>query len=379
MNKKGSSSTSQQDIAKKAQEAADTAAKKVQEAADTANEGLFVAIGIDKIAYTNTKLQQNGWVKTGNSKYNWLTKLQNGTILKIDDNGKTFTSPTFTDTGPWAERDVKEAIEKAEKNNQHVLILSAGMAQRSFSIPEITELYLAYDTGDNGATIQKMSRTLTPHKEGKIGRIISLSFDPNRDDKFDAMVIETAQNYKKNHNIKDLKQAMRDVLRTIDIFKCQSEGSVKIEVDEYLEAALARKSIDRVIGKIAPITTLTADEVRALASGNVDVFRSARQTAAARGKTHLNVVKQNKGANRIDANETDLKKAREMIVTISQNIDIIRYYGGSTIDEAFELMDADGSDIQDEVTDQFGVDYNLVKELVLSNFINRDLLDLKFS
>ena len=278
-----------------------------------------------------------------------------------------------------AERDVKEAIEKAEKNNQHVLILSAGMAQRSFSIPEITELYLAYDTGDNGATIQKMSRTLTPHKEGKIGRIISLSFDPNRDDKFDAMVIETAQNYKKNHNIKDLKQAMRDVLRTIDIFKCQSEGSVKIEVDEYLEAALARKSIDRVIGKIAPITTLTADEVRALASGNVDVFRSARQTAAARGKTHLNVVKQNKGANRIDANETDLKKAREMIVTISQNIDIIRYYGGSTIDEAFELMDADGSDIQDEVTDQFGVDYNLVKELVLSNFINRDLLDLKFS
>jgi hypothetical protein len=278
-----------------------------------------------------------------------------------------------------AERDVKEAIEKAEKNNQHVLILSAGMAQRSFSIPQITELYLAYDTGDNGATIQKMSRTLTPHKAGKVGRIVSLSFDPNRDDKFDAMVIETAQNYKKNHNIADLKQAMRDVLRTIDIFKCQQDGSVKIEVDEYLEEALARKSIDRVIGKIAPINNLTAEEVRALASGKVDVFRSARQTAASKGKTHLNVVKKNKGANRIDANENDLKKAREMIVTISQNIDIIRYYGGSTIEEAFALMDEDGVSIQDDVTEQFGVDYNLVKELVLTNFINRDLLDLKFS
>lgn len=278
-----------------------------------------------------------------------------------------------------AERDVKEAIERAEKNNQHVLILSAGMAQRSFSIPQITELYLAYDTGDNGATIQKMSRTLTPYNAGKVGRVVSLSFDPNRDDKFDAMVIETAQNYKRNHNIKDLKQAMRDVLRTIDIFKCQAEGSVKIEVDDYLEEALARKSIDRVIGKIAPINNLTADEVRALASGNVDVFRSARQTAAARGKTHLNVVKKNKGANRVDANETDLKKAREMIVTISQNIDIIRYYGGTNIEEAFALMDADGADIQNDVTNQFGVDYLLVKELVLTNFINRDLLDLKFS
>ena len=278
-----------------------------------------------------------------------------------------------------AEKSVKEEIEKAEKTGQHVLILSAGMAQRSFSIPQITELYLAYDTGDNGATIQKMSRTLTPHKVGKIGRVVSLSFDPNRDDKFDAMMIETAQNYKKNHGIKDLKQALRDVLRTVDIFKCQQDGAVKIEIDEYLEQALARKSIDRVIGKIAPINELTAEEVCALAGGNVDVFRTARKEAAARGKTRLNVVKKKSGANKTDASDKELKLAREMIVTISQNIDIIRYYGGSTIEEAFAIMDKEGSSIQNDVTEQFGVDYDLVKELVLTNFINRDLLDLKFA
>lgn len=282
-------------------------------------------------------------------------------------------------TNATAEREVKEAIEKAERNNQHVLILSAGMAQRSFSIPQITELYLAYDTGDNGATIQKMSRTLTPHKAGKVGRVVSLSFDPNRDDKFDAMMVETAQNYKKNHGIKDLKQALRDVLRTVDIFKCQQEGAVKIEVDEYLEQALARKSIDRVIGKIAPINELSADEIRALSSGNVDVFRAAQQAAAARGKTRLNIVKKKSGAGKTDASEKELKLAREMIVTISQNIDIIRYYGGGTIEEAFAIMDSEGSSIQNDVTKQFGVDYNLIKELVLTNFINRDLLDLKFS
>jgi hypothetical protein len=278
-----------------------------------------------------------------------------------------------------AEREVREAIELAEKTSQHVLILSAGMAQRSFSVPQITELYLAYDTGDNGATIQKMSRTLTPHKAGKVGRVVSLSFDPNRDDKFDAMMIETAQNYKKNHGIKDLKQALRDVLRTVDIFRCQPNGAVKIEVDEYLEQALSRKSIDRVIGKIAPINELSAAEVTALASGNVDVFRSARKEAAARGKTRLNVVKKKSGANKTDASDKELKLAREMIVTISQNIDIIKFYGGSTIEEAFAIMDAEGASIQDDVTEQFGVPYNMVKELVLTNFINRDLLDLKFS
>ena len=282
-------------------------------------------------------------------------------------------------TNATAEREVRDAIETAEKNNQHVLILSAGMAQRSFSIPQITELYLAYDTGDNGATIQKISRTLTPHKAGKVGRVVSLSFDPNRDDKFDAMMIETAKNYKKNHGIQDLKQALRDVLRTVDIFKCQPNGAVKIEIDEYLDQVLSRKSIDRVIGKIAPINELTAAEVSALASGNVDVFRASRKAAAARGKTQLNVIKKKSGANKTDASDKELARAREMIVTISQNIDIIRYYGGSTIEEAFQLMDKDGKSIQDDVTEQFGVDYNLIKELVLTNFINRDLLDLKFS
>ena len=282
-------------------------------------------------------------------------------------------------TNATAEREVRDAIERAEKNSQHVLILSAGMAQRSFSIPQITELYLAYDTGDNGATIQKMSRTLTPNKVGKIGRVISLSFDPNRDDKFDAMMIETAQNYKRNHNIPDLKQALRDVLRTVDIFRCQQDGAVKVEIDKYLEEAIARKSIDRVIGKVAPINDLSREEITALASGNVDVFRAAREQAAARGKTRLNAVKKNKGKDRTDASEKELARAREMIVTIAQNIDIIRYYGGSTIEEAFKIMDLEGYDIQNDVTDQFGVDYKLIKELVLTNFINRDLLDLKFA
>lgn len=278
-----------------------------------------------------------------------------------------------------AEREVKDAIEVAEKNNQHVLILSAGMAQRSFSIPQITELYLAYDTGDNGATIQKMSRTLTPHKAGKKGRVISLSFDPNRDDKFDSIMLETAQNYKTNHNIPCLKQALQDVLRTVDIFKCQPNGAVKVEIDEYLEEALSRKSIDRVIGKIAPINDLTKEEVAALASGNVEVFRAARKAAAAKGKTRLNLVKKSKGADRTEASAKELAKAREMLVTIAQNIDIIKYYGGSTIEDAFALIDADGFVIQSEITRQFGVNYALIKELILTNFINRDLIDLKFA
>lgn len=282
-------------------------------------------------------------------------------------------------TNATAEREVREAIEVAEKLGQHVLILSAGMAQRSFSIPQITELYLAYDTGDNGATIQKMSRTLTPHKIGKVGRVISLSFDPNRDDKFDAMLIETAQNYKANKGILDLKMALRDVLRTVDIFKCQPEGSVKVEVDEYLEKALARDSIDRLVGKVAKLGELEPEVIRAIAQGRAEVFRAAKVEAAQKGKTRDNTVKGKRGKNSVDATAKEIARAREVIVTIAQNIDIIRYYGGSSIDEAFAIMDAEGAAIQADVTEQFGVDYELVKELVQGGIINRDLIDLKFA
>jgi hypothetical protein len=278
-----------------------------------------------------------------------------------------------------AERRCKDVIEKAFKDNKSVLLLSAGMAQRSFSIPEITELYLAYDSGDNGATIQKMSRALTPDKVGKVGRVISLSFDPNRDDKFDAIMIETAQNYKRNKDIKDLKEALRTVIQTVDIFRCGVDGADKLDVDTYLEEALSRNSIDRIVGKIADLTTLSPAELTALAQGKADVFRAAQQETAEKGKTKLDPTKKAKSKSSTNADKELIAKARAVIVTIAQNIDIIRYQGGNTIDEAFNIIDNRPDNVKEGITEDFGVDYDLIKDLVLSGIIKRDLLELKFS
>jgi hypothetical protein len=68
-----------------------------------------------------------------------------------------------------------------------------------------------------------------------------------------------------------------------------------------------------------------------------------------------------------------------MIVTIAQNTDIIRAWGGNTMEESFALLDAAGSVAHDEIREYFGCDYELVRELILTGFINRGLLDLKFS
>ena len=193
------------------------------------------------------------------------------------------------------------------------------------------------------------------------------------------MIIETAQNYKANKGIKDLKDALRDVLRTVDIFRCGIDGADKIEVDTYLEEALARNSIDRIVGKVAHVNDLSPEEIRALAAGNAEVFRAAKQESAQRGKTKGPGPKRKAGESKIDASAKEIARAREVIVTIAQNIDIIRYQGGNTIDEAFDIIDARPASVREGIGADFGVEYELIKELVQGGVINRDLLDLKFS
>jgi hypothetical protein len=55
--------------------------------------------------------------------------------------------------GGEAEALANDVIDRAEFEGKSVLFIAANMAQRSFSVKQITELYLAYDAGQEGATI----------------------------------------------------------------------------------------------------------------------------------------------------------------------------------------------------------------------------------
>jgi hypothetical protein len=282
-------------------------------------------------------------------------------------------------TNRSAEKEVNDIIEIAREKNQSVLLLSTGMAQRSFSVAAISELYLAYDEGDNGATIQKISRALTPDTDSKVGRIVSLSFDPNRDDKFDALLIETALNYKRSRNIKSAKEAMRDVLRTVDIFRCSPDGAVKINGDEYLEQAIERKSVSRVVGKVADITKLSLAELNALAAGDARAFKAARQKAADSGKTKIstNSGDKNKNNSAEMANAKLIARAREVIVTIVENLDIVvKGTNSNNINTAFQIID-ENLEHQQAITDEFGVEFGLIKDLFETGVINLDLIELQ--
>jgi len=282
---------------------------------------------------------------------------------------------------------VEHMVSKSKKDGRNLLLISACMAQRSFSEGSITELYLAYDAGDSGATIQKVSRTLTPNgTETKVGNVISLSFDPNRDDKFDELILTTALNYKKNKNTLTFEEAINTVLKTVDIFNCTENGAIRFNTNDYLSQTMSRNSLNRVIGRIAPIEDLSDDQIKALANGNINQFKQATQNTSLSGKTRdIKIRGKNNVKNKLS--KDDIQKAREMIVTISENFDIIYHVcgGPKTVKKCFDIIDNLDDTIKSEITDEFGLEYEFIKYLFLDKnpkgdtFIKVDMIEYGFS
>lgn len=306
-----------------------------------------------------------------------LTKqtLKGWEVLEIsgvgEHNGKKITNKN-------AEEITKEVIEICRENDTPLLILSRGMAQRSYSIKEITELYLAYDEGDAGATTQKISRALTPSDEGKIGRIFSLSFDPNRDDKFDTMMIASAQNYAKRKGV-EVDEALRRIINTIDIFACGEDGRVDIDPDTYLQQILDRNSLSRMVGKQADMDKLTMSEIAMLAAGNQNYNSLAKTDAADKGKAGDSKKQVKK---RSQMTKEDLKlidKARKTLTTIVEHLPyLVIMTKSTTIKDSLEKC-IHTSDYNEYVISEFKVSPKQILTLFERGILNYNLASLQKS
>ena len=277
-------------------------------------------------------------------------------------------------TNEKSQRVVSEIVRKGKPT----IILSSQIAQRSFSIPEITELYLAYDAGQIGATIQKMSRVLTPDDLGKIGRVFSLSFDPNRDDKFDSMILETAINLqrRKVNSTKSLQQLMATVLSTVNIYRSTVDGPILIK-DDFLQGALARRSVFRVLGKMVNLSALSSDAVSALATGNAAYFRAAKQQTVQKGKTRQNVPSTTpKAPSAVPADAKEMAKAREVLVSLFENIDVLLHVAGThDVLEAIEIVETQ-PELKKAIEDAYGLSLDTIGYLFATKAVKQQWVEL---
>ena len=277
-----------------------------------------------------------------------------------------------------AEYITKQVIDRCRETRTPLLILSRGMAQRSYSIGEITSLYLCYDEGDAGATTQKISRALTPSEQGKIGRIFSLSFDPNRDDKFDTMMIAAAQNYAYRKGL-EVDDALRRVINTIDIFACGEDGRVAIQPDAYLQQILERNSLSRMVGKQADMSELSSEEIAELALGNSNHSRLGKTDVSDKGRTGSQKKPAQK---RSQMSREDLKlldKARKVLTTIVEHLPYLTFMTQtqSVRDSLIRCDQVD--DYREYVTQEFGVSPSKIIDLFDRGVLNYDLASLQKS
>lgn len=263
--------------------------------------------------------------------------------------------------------------------NNNILIISAKMAQRSFSEELIDELYLAYDKGQDGATIQKMSRALTSNKSDKVARIFSLSFDPNRDDKLDTMVFQAALNQVEKKGKSDIREELKRVYNSIDIFSCNDKGkAVKLEVDEYVKQALEKKGISRVMGKKSDLTLLTKTQIQALLSGNVNYLRNEIKERTEIGKTKDSKPKVSNDPKTEKPSENDIERVREIIISILENFDYLmnagKNKGAKNVTEMFEVFES--NKWERLVEKKFNISYEVIKYIVVMGVIKKDWVNL---
>jgi len=265
--------------------------------------------------------------------------------------------------------------------NNNVLIISAKMAQRSFSEELIDELYLAYDKGQDGATIQKMSRALTSNSPNKTARIFSLSFDPNRDDKLDTMVFQAALNQVEKKGKSDIREELKRVYNSIDIFSCDDKGvAIKLTVDEYVKQALEKKGISRVMGKKSDLSLLTKTQIQALLNGNVDYLRNEMKERAEMGKTKDSTPKMFERVKVDRPSELDIEKLREVIITILENFDYLmnagKNKGVKNVTEMFTVFE--NYKWEKLVEKKFNVPYEVIKYMVTVGVIKKEWVNLLY-
>lgn len=335
-------------------------------------EGLFK--GMDDSLVTNIDYQLNP-VDTDIKVYMMFFSANNVELKQIADmtrqalsnNHNVFLISGIDNiTNENAEQEVKTAILKSQKENKNLILISSNMAQRSFSIPEIETVLLCYDRGEVGTTIQKLSRCLTPYKhiKQKTGKVISLSFDPNRDDKFDWMITETARNYSKHHNV-DIDIANRKVLKTINIFKCTEDGRLKIDIDEYAKNLYLNKPSQFYEFSGFDIHNLEEDIKNLFLGSGVAVKKTylpvfSGEVFQETPKANLSIHEPNNTVKK--TTKKDYLKIKACIDYLIEHLDILKYVSADNSHIIKCLDFIEHHNMTKEIEEYLGFDFNILND-----------------
>ena len=289
--------------------------------------------------------------------------------------------------GDKAEQKARKAIKANSRDGYRTLILSAGhIGSRSFSIPSINCVILAYDNGSAAATGQKMSRTLTRDDAEKVGNVVTISVDPSREETpIAGVVLETAIKRNDEFEGESMVDSVKHVLRSLNTFFInQDKGKVEVDIDEYTAQILQSRSLSRTISQVCDVFGIMDDAEliqSLLALQGVTLSLGKAEKVAAKGKTFLQAENDNKRTPKpTDKAEKALfdlvKQIKLAIRMLSENAHHVAAMAGTeTVTEGLTIM-LDDNDKADDFQSEFGIPVEILQVLVDNQYIPVKLLDL---
>lgn len=293
-----------------------------------------------------------------------------------------------------AEKETTRELNEARiAGKKGVMIIANQMGSRSYSVPAIQATVIAFDRGSVDATQQKVSRCLTPakmtEKRDKLmydgsttkgyGVIVDLSFDPNRAENIERIILEEAIQVQRSGDVKDFAKAVKYVLSSIDLFKLKYGNTVPVSEEEMFGIF----GDNDVMLKVADVSV---DVAAVIDSGLFDIFSNV--TAAGGKKSKKEVLGKGVKNTIVDGGtpkkplspkeRLDAEKIiNQAIHALNMSATSVYYLAkkGESYRECLNIV-AKNKEMNKEFVEFFGVDAGQVIELLNAGALNEAILDV---
>lgn len=290
---------------------------------------------------------------------------------------------TNKDAEDETRREINEARIAGKKG---VIIIANQMGSRSYSIPEIQATVIAYDRGSVDATMQKVSRCLTPgktydHSDKTHGCIVDLSFDPNRAENIERLILEEAIQVQRSDDT-DFTAAVKFVLSSVDLFKMNEYGCVEEVTEDDMFKILGDND------NLLKVADVAVDITAAIQSGVFDILSSVNAAGKGAGSKRavigagvINAVKKGESKGGREPTNSEKRTAEKIINdairALNMSATSVRDLanGGNSYRECLELIEAD-PDYDEEFIELFGISASDAIQLIEYRALNEAILDV---
>lgn len=281
---------------------------------------------------------------------------------------------------------IKEMNEARIAGKEGMIIIANQMGSRSYSVPAIKASIIAYDKGSVDTTTQKVSRPLTPPTKNKpmwdgsldkeFGHIIDLSFDPNRSENIERLLVDEIIQVSISENI-DFPSATTFVLSSINCFKVRYGTAIEVTEEDMFDILGDNENLLRVADVTVDVEAaidLIDDLANVKAAGKQDK-KTREAVNSAKNKIHEGGKE---GHQPTDTEKRELEKIINNAVR-ALNMSATSVYNlagaGNTYRDCIKMISSDAEDAQ-EFEELFGVPTSVVTIILDREMLNEPILDV---